>query len=164
MFIKTLRQENHISQEQLAEKCGLSLRTIQRVESGHRVSFASLRSLANAFEIDVDNLERELYAMKSADEFTELPLWVRLVFAKGVSSKNRRANQIIEIILVMVGIVSFALYFSPFFDGKQLDWGHLTIDEQLLYVGLTMFSGAYILGITIRLGDKFSVWSHLKSK
>ena len=163
MYIKTLRQDKRISQEQLAEKSGLSLRTIQRVESGHRVSFASLRSLANTFEIDVDTLERELYAMKTTDEFTELPLWVRLVFSKGMGSKNRHSNRIFEVRLVTVGVISFALCFSPFFDGKQLDHGHLTIDDQLLYVGLIMFSGAYAIATTIRLGDKYSVWSHLKS-
>jgi transcriptional regulator with XRE-family HTH domain len=43
MLIKELRQKRLLSQEQLAELCGLSLRTIQRVESGHRIGFASLR-------------------------------------------------------------------------------------------------------------------------
>ncbi|PCJ43601.1 MAG: hypothetical protein COA71_01650 [SAR86 cluster bacterium] len=46
MYIKELRQKRHLSQEQLAEVSGLSLRTIQRVESGYRVSYASLRAFA----------------------------------------------------------------------------------------------------------------------
>ncbi len=37
MFVKVLRQRFRLSQEQLAESSGLSLRTIQRVEAGHRV-------------------------------------------------------------------------------------------------------------------------------
>ena len=44
MPIKELRQKNFLSQEQLAERCSLSLRTIQRVESGNRVGYASLRA------------------------------------------------------------------------------------------------------------------------
>jgi transcriptional regulator with XRE-family HTH domain len=63
MFIKNLRQIKYLSQENLAELSGLSLRTIQRVESGHRISYASLRSLAAAFDINVDELEQELYSM-----------------------------------------------------------------------------------------------------
>jgi transcriptional regulator with XRE-family HTH domain len=57
MFIKKIRQAKHLSQESLAELSGLSLRTIQRVESGHRVSYASLRSLAASFDINIDELE-----------------------------------------------------------------------------------------------------------
>lgn len=50
MFIKNLRQLKHLSQENLAELSGLSLRTIQCEESGHRISYASLRSFAAAFD------------------------------------------------------------------------------------------------------------------
>ncbi|MEL7373342.1 MAG: transcriptional regulator, partial [Pseudomonadota bacterium] len=31
----------------MAKQSGLSLRTIQRVEAGHRISYASLRALAD---------------------------------------------------------------------------------------------------------------------
>src|SRR5690606_5006251 len=88
MLIRKLREDKGISQEQLAEKTQLSLRTIQRVEAGHRVSYASLRALAVTFELNVDSLERELYAMNTAkDEYIEKPLWVRLVF--GLPSLGR---------------------------------------------------------------------------
>ena len=77
MLIRKLREDGSISQEQLAEKTQLSLRTIQRVEAGHRVSYASIRALAAAFELNVDLLERELYAMSNTkDEYIEKPLWV----------------------------------------------------------------------------------------
>jgi len=80
MYIRLLRQRKKISQERLADLCRVSLRTIQRVESGHRVSYATVRALATAFETDVDELERELYAMEStATEYREIPLWVRLL-------------------------------------------------------------------------------------
>ena len=79
MSFKSLRERKLLSQERLAELSGLSLRTIQRAEAGHRVSYASLRTLAATLEFDVDVLERELYAMKqSTDDFVEIPKWVRL--------------------------------------------------------------------------------------
>ena len=56
MSFRSLRERKLLSQEQLAEKSGLSLRTIQRVEAGHRVRYASLRALAATFEMDVDLL------------------------------------------------------------------------------------------------------------
>jgi transcriptional regulator with XRE-family HTH domain len=34
-----------LSQERVAEMSGLSLRTVQRLEAGHRVSYATLRTI-----------------------------------------------------------------------------------------------------------------------
>ena len=106
MFVRVLRRRFRLSQEQLAESSGLSLRTIQRVEAGHRISYASLRALADVFEVDVDKLELELYAMdKTNMEYRELPLWVRLMLGRGWVSSSRRELIITEIILVGVGAV-----------------------------------------------------------
>lgn len=80
MSFRSWRERKLLSQERVAEMSGLSLRTVQRLEAGHRVSYASLRALAATFEIDVDSLERELYAMnKPTDDFVEIPRWVRLL-------------------------------------------------------------------------------------
>ena len=46
MYIKKLRKQQKLSQETLAEKTKLSLRTIQRIEAGHRVGYSTLRALA----------------------------------------------------------------------------------------------------------------------
>ena len=53
MVIKKLREQKQWSQEQLATLSGLSIRTIQRIESGNRASLESLKSLAAVFEIRV---------------------------------------------------------------------------------------------------------------
>jgi transcriptional regulator with XRE-family HTH domain len=90
MFIKSLRQVKHLSQEELSELSGLSLRTIQRVESGHRVSYASLRALAVAFDINVDELEQELYSMdKIIKEYKDYPFWLRLYLGGGWFAASR---------------------------------------------------------------------------
>jgi len=59
MTIKTLRKEKLLSQEQLAEKSGLSLRTVQRMESGKSVSLASLKTMAYFFNTNTSNLQTE---------------------------------------------------------------------------------------------------------
>ena len=58
MPIRNLRQHQGLSQEQLAEQTGVSLRTIQRAESGQRVGNASLRTLAGFFDVSVDALRQ----------------------------------------------------------------------------------------------------------
>ncbi|WP_263832137.1 helix-turn-helix domain-containing protein [Sulfurospirillum oryzae] len=60
MIIKNLRLENGWSQEQLADITGLSTRTIQRIEKDDEVSLESLKLLANAFKIDIKNLQELL--------------------------------------------------------------------------------------------------------
>ena len=108
MSFRTLRESNHLSQEKLAEVSGLSLRTIQRVEAGHRVSYASLRSLAIVFKKDADALERELYASPQlANEFIEVPRWIRVLNDGswlGIPSLNRRQLYVAEACAVGLGL------------------------------------------------------------
>ena len=59
MIVRKLRLEKGWSQEQLAEICGLSTRTIQRIERGQKPSLESLKSLAAVFEIEVTDLTKE---------------------------------------------------------------------------------------------------------
>jgi transcriptional regulator with XRE-family HTH domain len=66
MNVRDLRQSRGWTQDQLAEFSGLSIRTIQRIEQGHRAGFESLKSLAATFEIDW-NLLKEPSAMLQSD-------------------------------------------------------------------------------------------------
>ncbi|MCB1664248.1 MAG: helix-turn-helix domain-containing protein [Pseudomonadales bacterium] len=61
MAIKRLRKERLLSQEQLAEEAGISLRTVQRVEAGKRVGNSSLKALAAFFGTSVDQLHSQEY-------------------------------------------------------------------------------------------------------
>ena len=154
MFVRVLRQRFRLSQEQLAESAGLSLRTIQRVEAGHRISYASLRALADVFEVDVDKLELELYAVdKTSKEYKELPLWVRLMLGRGWVSSSRRELYFMEITLVILGAVlvgvSLVNTFWPVIYDPQ---------SSALYSGLLMFLFAYLISVCIRVGDKYSAW------
>ena len=156
MLIKKLRLERDFSQEQLAEVAHLSLRTIQRVEAGHRVSYSSLRALAAIFNINVDLLERELYAMNTTkSEYIEKPLWVRLVLNLPLLSRLRSSN-LLKHEAYLVAYAIFA-YISSFIVPKveSIYWGITTVD--LLY--FSAFSAlfvAYLASVTPRLRNKFS--------
>ena len=74
--LKSLRKEKGWSQEVLAKATGLSVRTIQRIESDGRASQESTLSLASVF-----NLSPQLLAASSNDiEVT----WTRKVFMKNI--------------------------------------------------------------------------------
>ncbi|WP_412986422.1 helix-turn-helix domain-containing protein [Pontimicrobium sp. IMCC45349] len=64
--IKKLRLERHWSQEQLAEMSGLSTRTIQRIESGQKAGFESLKALAAVFEKEI--VEESLVNINKDDD------------------------------------------------------------------------------------------------
>lgn len=153
MSFRSLRESRRFSQEQLAEQSGLSLRTIQRVEAGHRVSYASLRALAATFEMDVDWLERELYAMKqSTEDFVEIPRWVRL-FSDGswlgIPPMTRRQAHIGEAIAMGFGVT---LLVASFF----VTWDFMA---NVFRVGavFTLVSG-YLHSVSIRIVDTYKLW------
>ena len=54
--LRELRLARQWSQEQLATLSGLNLRTIQRLESGAKISHESLRALAAVFEVPAESL------------------------------------------------------------------------------------------------------------
>ncbi|HSC66224.1 MAG TPA: helix-turn-helix transcriptional regulator [Cellvibrio sp.] len=160
MLIKELRQKRLLSQEQLAELCGLSLRTIQRVESGHRIGFASLRALAAEFNVSVESLEQELYAMeKVSNEFKELPLWLRLYIGSGWFSANRDEFKKIELFYLILSLCFLAFWVS----NSILNFLPEPTEKVLIIGGFCTLAGAYNASATIRTADRYDVWSRLEA-
>lgn len=155
MLIKELRQKRLLSQEQLAELCGLSLRTIQRVESGHRIGFASLRALAAEFDVNVESLEQELNTVeKASNEFKDLPLWLRIYIGSGWFSASRKEFKKIELFFVILSLCFLASW------GLNLMFDLASLPEGILMLGsLLTLAGAYNASVTIRTADKYDVWS-----
>lgn len=54
--VKILREEKNMTQNELAEKSGLSLRTIQRIEAGNMLKGFTLKTIAKTLEIDPEKL------------------------------------------------------------------------------------------------------------
>lgn len=59
MLLKQLRAQKGWSQETLAEKSKISVRTIQRIENGKRANLETLKGIANALDVEVNTLTRE---------------------------------------------------------------------------------------------------------
>jgi transcriptional regulator with XRE-family HTH domain len=58
-MIKKIRISKGWSQDQLAQFCGLNVRTIQRIERGHNAGLESLKSIAAVFDMDIAMLEEK---------------------------------------------------------------------------------------------------------
>ncbi|MGH8217030.1 MAG: helix-turn-helix domain-containing protein [Steroidobacteraceae bacterium] len=156
MTFRSLRERRVLSQEKLAEMSGLSLRTIQRAEAGHRVSYASLRALGVTFEMDVDLLERELYAVNpTTDDFVEIPRWVRLFRDAsrgawmGAPPYSRRQAHVAEAFCIGGGVIFLtASFFVP-----------PTPIGTVLRVGAAfMLVCGYLQSVGTRIFDSYRLW------
>ena len=164
MLIRKLRDDRGISQEQLAEATRLSLRTIQRVEAGHRVSYASLRALAATLNIHVDSLERELYAMNtSQDEYIEKPLWIRLTLGLPLVGRLDRP----DLLRHEAGLVAYAIfaYVSSFVVPRvDFPFWNLTTVDAVHYSAFSALFVTYIVSITLRFRDKNNNWAQTSNE
>jgi transcriptional regulator with XRE-family HTH domain len=157
-MIKELRSDKGWSQERLAELSGLSLRTIQRLESSNRVSAESLLALADAFEVEVEALEKDLTLDKSSPAWKKRPLWLRFLFlGSSRIQMDKQQHKYAEAIaatagLLLVGMGTFEAAGNsvPANDGVTL-----------LICGSALIFGAYLMALVTRTGDAWSVWPWL---
>lgn len=59
MNIKNIREQKHLTQEELAIESGISIRTIQRIESGQVPKGHTLKALAKALDLDLTTLNKK---------------------------------------------------------------------------------------------------------
>jgi len=153
MSFRSWRERKLLSQERVADMSGLSLRTVQRLEAGHRVSYASLRALAAGFEVDADLLEREFYAVqKSTDEFVEIPRWVRLLSDRrrlGGPGLSRRDVLLIEVFCIVCAVIAFAASFMVTSAEKA---------ATLARMSAIPFACSYLAVGSIRVLDRYKLW------
>ena len=69
---------------------GLSLRTIQRVESGQSASLETLKSLAAVFEVNVDTLKGDITVIDKKSEELGLSAHMGEVWILGDSRQESR--------------------------------------------------------------------------
>jgi transcriptional regulator with XRE-family HTH domain len=154
MSFRSWRERLLLSQERVAEMSGVSLRTIQRLEAGHRVSYATLRALATAFRTDVDLLEREFYAVNQpTDEFVEIPRWLRLMHDKlwfGGPRLSRRDFLVVEALCVGLAVVALAVAFMVPQNAKGA--------AAIRLVAILPVACCYFVAVSIRLYDRYRLW------
>lgn len=68
--VRKLRLEKGLSQEQLAEKAKVSVRTIQRLESGQDVSIETLNLVAGALSVEVKDLFTDQKTKKEEEKIS----------------------------------------------------------------------------------------------
>lgn len=139
MIIRKLRLEQGWSQEQLAELCNLSVRTIQRIERGQKPSLETLNALAAVFEIEVSNLTMEADMTPKTTLSTEeekVITYVRDI--KGFYS------HLIKYVIVIFCLLIINMINSP--DYYWVIWPALGWGVGVLFHGLNVFEFFDFLG------------------
>ncbi|RUO38593.1 hypothetical protein CWE13_02810 [Aliidiomarina shirensis] len=111
--LRELRLARQWSQEQLAILSGLNLRTIQRLESGAKISNESLRALASVLEVPAESLLVN-------DTFSGLPaikaMREGMLLSLEFTGKTRRADFwwfALAVIMILAFASIFAEYLGP---------------------------------------------------
>jgi transcriptional regulator with XRE-family HTH domain len=125
---KKIREQKHLTQSELAEKSGLSLRTIQRIEAGNTPKGFTLRAIISALEIETElapaepetaNLERAKLINLSAISGLVIPfgsiIFPLILTYQTKDSGNREIGKsIVSINIVLTVILSVLMIISPF--------------------------------------------------
>ena len=160
MILKKLRENRRWSQEQLAIMAGLSVRTIQRIESGRSASIESLKSLASVLEVSISTLEQEITMIdKTTEKWQALPLLVRLSFYGSempyLGFSQRKYLLRAEIFSAATGLILCAV---SLLNKATLRLDGLLLSNDLILAGLVMLAFAYSISLMTRMADKYSIW------
>ena len=136
MILRKLRLRKGWSQDQLAELADVSVRTIQRIERGHKPSLETANALAAVFEVDVTTFNGEHESMTdiehanttTASEHLEPDEADALEYAKGV-------KDFISGVLAYV-ILAVAFFAARGFDEPVLYWVFGGVGLGLIVQGL----------------------------
>ncbi|KZS40315.1 hypothetical protein AWE51_04990 [Aquimarina aggregata] len=124
------REKLNITQEELAEKSGISVRTIQRIEAGAKLKGHTLNAIAKALQISKEELIKEKseetsnYKLMKLINISSLPFVVvpflnifvpvAIIYAK--KEYNSLTKQIVSIQIMWTIISGFLFLLSPFFN------------------------------------------------
>lgn len=125
---------------------GLSVRTIQRIESGHSASLESLKCLAAVLEVDISTINQAKFMIdKQSDHWQKLPTGLKWLFAFNFFSlrPSRRAAGNVEVVAHVFGFAFCVLGL---------------VSEPALVGGIIMLANAYLFRLLIWLGDKYGAW------
>ncbi len=81
-----LRQQKSLTQEELVEACNVSVRTIQRIESGEVTPRTStIKILLTALDADFESFKRTLEPNKSTDNLRSIETWLQVAWISGIA-------------------------------------------------------------------------------
>lgn len=154
--ISLLRKSKGLTQEKLAEKSNLSIRTIQRLESGEDSSLESLRLVANALAVPVTELFETV-----GDEAKEKEICLFSEEQYIQIEKRKSEKQLLNIkrLIIFISLILLAVFINEFPKNIQSILG-------ILWVGLFFLSACLMkymkLNWVLKMNEKYPLTRNIK--
>ena len=132
--VAEIRKQKSLTQENLAEKAYVTVRTIQRMEAGEEVSSETLKSVSNALDVTVNELFESISSSDKEEEIMEISKEQQKQF-------NYRKNELFTIKLITFSFIFVFLGLFGIFVGE------LNGLEQNIYGIIWLFTLFLILAI-----------------
>ena len=152
-LLKELRKEHNLTQEQIADKFGVSQRSVSRWENGNTMPDISiLIELADFYDVDL----REILKGERKAENMDPDLKETLVLVSDYTNEEKK--KILRSIIIKIGVTALAfvlLGIIVFFRLESNWWWHQTA-ELCLILGITyqVFNVCELLQLTGKVGKK----------
>ncbi|MDR2235303.1 MAG: helix-turn-helix domain-containing protein [Chryseobacterium sp.] len=155
--LKAVREQKNLTQEELSEKSRISVRTIQRIESGTEPKGHTLRALAQALEIQ-ESVLLEIPAVPQTGQETkpETEKDIRTIEEEGIDySKIKMINlsSLLFVVLPPLNILTPLLLMYVLKQRNSLT--RQIISVQMMWTALAPI--VFMLGIFLKLGRQFSL-------
>lgn len=155
--LKAVREQKNLTQEELSEKSRISVRTIQRIESGTEPKGHTLRALAQALEIQ-ESVLLEIPAVPQTGQDTkpETEKDIQTMEEEGIDySKIKMINlsSLLFVVLPPLNILTPLLLMYVLKQRNSLS--RQIISVQMMWTALAPI--VFMLGIFLKLGRQFSL-------
>ena len=119
--ITELRKQKGLTQEELVERCNVTVRTIQRIESGETTPrIYTIKTILNALDLDYEKVFEREYNRGKFDKI--------LRFFPSNLKEVLNVSFIAGIVYFVLGFVEMGYYITSFFDlDSQTNWSDLPI-------------------------------------
>ncbi len=150
-FLKDLRKEKEITQEQLAEELGVSGRTISRWETGKNMPDISLLvEIAEFFDVSIPEIIKGERKSESMEEEVKEVAETMSDYAKAEKEELVKSIRNMSIIGLIALVVYMTLRETGFYDRNSFLRYVYGISEALIYVTVLMFP-LYTTGLLSKL-------------
>jgi len=139
-FLKLLRKEKHLTQEQLAEQLGVSNRTVSRWENGNNMPDISLLSeIAEFYDVSIPEL---IYGERKSENMREEAKEVAETMSDYAKAEKETLVKSIRN-MSLIGLIALIIYMvlgrTSVYDRNNLFRYVYGISEALIYVTVLMF-------------------------
>jgi transcriptional regulator with XRE-family HTH domain len=152
--LKSKRELLNLTQEELSEKSGVSVRTIQRIESGKEPKGYTLRVLAEKLNIEEKELQDKPIEIGTKEDFKENPILNEEPVAINYSTVKWINLSSLPFIIVPLFNILVPLFLMLYFKIKH------PIIKQIISLQIMWTIAApilFIFGIFLKLGNNFTL-------